>query len=153
MYGGEFCVVEDDLVDYNDIKDEQSSNTPVQTPPKLDSESEGEDLVKREKEAKSDVAQKDLEEGLKAVEAAELARVTKNIQEQEERKAKRIQEFETLSLRLSENGYKMRMKVWADPNQAFRPMSMTAPTNTLADILQTIPSEDAEQISEFQGLD
>jgi hypothetical protein len=44
------------------------------------------------------------------------------------------------------------MKVWADPDQAFRPMPMTAPTKTLAEVLQTVPLEDAEQISEFQGL-
>ncbi len=57
------------------------------------------------------------------------------------RREKRRKEFETLSLKLSENGYKMRMKVWADPNQAFRPMPMTAPTNTLADILQKYPQK------------
>ncbi len=138
MYGqGDFVVRDDDLKDYNDLdfetKEEQTSHTPVQTPQKLDSESEGEDETRR-----------DLEEGQKAdedIRAAELAR-----------RAKRIQEFETLSQRLSENGYKMRMKVWADPTQSFRPIPMTTPTMTLAEILQTIPSEDAEQISEFQGL-
>ena len=67
MYGGEFAVDEDGLADYNDpdvLKDEQPSHTPVQTPQALDSENEGEDEVKREKEAKRDVAQRDLEEGL-----------------------------------------------------------------------------------------
>jgi hypothetical protein len=133
MYGSE-----DDLVDYNDpdfdTKEQPSSRTPVQTPQNLDSDSEGEEVQ----------AKRDLEEGQKTDEditAAELAR-----------RAKRIQEFETLSLRLSENGYKMRMKVWADPTQSFRPTPMTASTMTLAEILQTIPAEDAEQISEFQGL-
>jgi hypothetical protein len=29
---------------------------------------------------------------------------------------------------------------------------MTAPTKTLAEVLQLVPFEDAEQISEFQGL-
>jgi hypothetical protein len=57
-----------------------------------------------------------------------------------------------LSSKLTENGYKMRMKVYADPDQAFRTMPMTAPTKTLAEVLQTVPLEDAEQISEFQGL-
>ena len=140
MYGGEFAVDEDTLVDYNDLdpdtKQQQSSHTPVLTPQKLDSESEGDDEVKREK------AERDLEEGQEA----------KSIREHETRKAKRIQEFETLSQRLSENGYKMRMKVWADQTQSFRPMSMIAPTMTLAETLRTIPLEDAEQISEFQGL-
>ena len=134
MYGSE-----DDLVDYNDpefITDgtQTHSHTPGQTPQNLESDSEGEEVQAKRQEEEE--AKRDLEEGQKAdedIRAAELAR-----------RAKRIQEFETLSLRLSENGYKMRMKVWADPNQAFRPMSMTAPTNTLADILQTIPSEDAE---------
>jgi hypothetical protein len=63
--------------------------------------------------------------------------------------------FKSLKLFLKDyqkNGYKMRMKVWADPAQSFRPTAMTAPTKTLAEILQTIPLEDAEQISEFQGL-
>ncbi len=46
----------------------------------------------------------------------------------------------------------MRLKVWADPEQAFRPTPMTAPTKTLAEILQTVPLEDTAQISEFQGL-
>ena len=112
MYGGEFRVVEDDLVDYNDpdfdTKEQQSSNTPVQTPPKLDSESEGDNEVKQEE------AGRGLEESQEA----------KNIQEHEERKAKRIQEFHTLNQKLSENGYKMRMKVWADPTQSFRPITM-----------------------------
>ncbi len=58
MYGGDFAVDEDGLVDYNDLdsdtKEQQSSHTPVQTPQKLDSESEGDDEVKRE-EAKRDL--------------------------------------------------------------------------------------------------
>ncbi len=99
MYGSE-----DDLVDYNDsefdTKVEPHSHSPVQTPQALDSENEGDDEVKRVKEAKSDATQRDLEEGLRAEEA-------KNIREHEERKAKRIQEFHTLNQKLSENGYKM----------------------------------------------
>ena len=95
MYGSE-----DDLVDYNDPdfdkKDEQTtSNSPVQTPQALDSENEGEDEVKGEE------VERDLVESQEA----------KNIREHEERKAKRIQEFQALNQKLSENGYKMRMKV------------------------------------------
>ena len=154
MYGGEFRVDEDVLVDYNDLDDEtkeqQPSHTPVQTPQALDSENEGDNEVKQE--AQRDVAQRDLEEDLKAAEAAALVREAKNIREHEERKAKRIQEFHTLNQKLSENGYKMRMKVWADTTQSFRPITMIAPTMTLAEILLEVPLEDAEQISEFQGL-
>ena len=98
MYGqGDFVIHDDDLEDYNDPEDpkpeQSSSHSPTHTPRRLDSESEGEDEAKREAEAKRDEAQRDLEEGLKAEEdigAAELAR-----------RAKRIQEFETLSLRLT----------------------------------------------------
>ena len=82
MYGGDFEVKydEDGLEDYNDpevLKTLQPSHTPVQTPQKLDSESEGDDEVKREE------AKPDLEEGQEA----------KRIQEHEAMKAKRIQEF------------------------------------------------------------
>ena len=139
MYGGEFRIKEDDLADYNDprvIEELGLSNTPVQTPPKLDSESEGDNEVKQEE------AGRGLEESQEA----------KSIREHEARKAKRIQEFHTLNQKLSENGYKMRMKVWADQAQSFKPISMIAPTMTLAETLRTIPLEDAEQISEFQGL-
>ncbi len=44
------------------------------------------------------------------------------------------------------------MKVYADREQSYRTMSMTAPTKTLAEILQLVSLEDAEQISAFQGL-
>ena len=139
MYGGEFRIVEDDLVDYNDpdvLNDEQPSHTPVQTPQALDSENEGEDEVKGEE------VERDLVESQEA----------KSIREHEAMKAKRIQEFEALNQRLSENGFKMRMKVWADPAQSFRPISMIASSMTLAETLREVPLEDAEQISEFQGL-
>jgi hypothetical protein len=149
MYGKEDDLVdynEDELLDYNDpnaFRDEQpSSHTPTHTPRNLDSENEGEDEIT---EDPVEGVMRDLvEEGRKAdedIRAAELAK-----------REKRLKEFEALSLKLSENGYKMRMKVLADPTQAFRPMPMTAPSKTLAEILQTVPSEDAEQISEFQGL-
>ena len=113
MYGSE-----DDLVGT-----QPHSHTPVQTPQNLDSDSEGEEeRVKREEEE----AKRDLEEGRKADEDIMTAEL--------DRRAKHRKEFETLSLRLSENGYKMRMKVWADPTQSFRPTSMTAPTKTLAEM-------------------
>jgi hypothetical protein len=60
-------------------------------------------------------------------------------------------EFDILSARLEENGWKLRLKVFADPLQSHRAISMTAPTSTLAEILQLVPLEDAEQISEFEG--
>jgi hypothetical protein len=146
MYGKEDDLVdynEDGLVDYNDpeeplpLQGQPPSHTPVQTPQNLDSENEGEEEQAQieEKEAK-----RNLEEGRKADEDI-LAR-----------REKHHKEFEALSNRLSENGYKMRMKVWLDPSQSFRPMPMTAPTRTLAEMLQTIPLEDAAQVSEFQGL-
>jgi hypothetical protein len=64
----------------------------------------------------------------------------------------RQREFDTLTSRLTENGWRMRMKVYADREQSYRTMSMTAPTKTLAEILQLVSLEDAEQISAFQGL-
>ncbi len=100
------------------------SHSPPHTPMALENENEGEEEVKR-----------DLEEGQKREEDMRAAEL--------DRREKRHKEFEALSLRLSENGYKMRMKVWAEPTQAFRPMPMTAPTKTLAEVLQTVPLEDA----------
>ena len=64
-----------------------------------------------------------------------------------ERKQK---DFDILSKRLEDNGWKLRLKVFADPLQANLAMSMNASTRTLAEILQLVPLEDAEQISEFQ---
>ncbi len=61
-------------------------------------------------------------------------------------------EFEALSNKLAENGFKMRMKVYADPEQSYKYMTMKAPNRSLAEILQLVPFEDAAQISEFQGL-
>ena len=124
----------DDLVDYNDIDvDKHSSHTPVQTPQSLVSEDED--------EKEDDI---DLEEGQKQEEddkSPELVRIER---------AQR--EFEALSNKLSENGFKMRMKVYADPEQAYKYMPMTTPNRSLAEILQLVPLEDAAQISEFQGL-
>ena len=61
-------------------------------------------------------------------------------------------EFEALCNKLSDNGFKMRIKVYADPEQSYKYMSMKAPNRSLAEILQLVPLEDAAQISEFQGL-
>ena len=93
---------EDGLVDYNDPL--TPSHSPVQTPLNLNSDSDGEEEEdKRQEEA----SKRALEEGRKADEDA-LAR-----------REKHLQEFATLTNRLSENGYRMRMKVWSDPTQAF----------------------------------
>ncbi len=61
-------------------------------------------------------------------------------------------EFDILTSRLSENGWKLRLKVYSDTAQAYKAMPTTATTRTLAEILQLVPLEDAEQISSFQGL-
>ena len=61
-------------------------------------------------------------------------------------------EFETLSNKLAENGFKMRMKVYADPEQSYKYITMKPPNRPLAEILQLVPLEDAAQISEIQGL-
>ncbi len=106
------------------------SHTPPQTPINLDSEDD--------KDGNGSEEGQEPEEDVRSAELAQREKYHK--------------EFEALSLRLSENGWKMRMKVWADPDQAFKPMPMTAPTKTLAEVLQTVPLEDAVQISEFQGL-
>jgi hypothetical protein len=132
---------EDNLSDYNDdpqyagsrTNAQPPSHTPVQTPPNLNSKSEGDE------EDGNDLEEgQEPEEDIRSAELAQREQIHK--------------EFEALSLRLSENGWKMRMKVWVDPDQAFKPMPMTAPTKTLAEVLQTVPLEDAVQISEFQGL-
>ena len=132
---------EDELIDYNDEPEDVAgesgsrqlnSNTPVQTPEQLDSELD-EDEIDEDLETGQDPEPEN--------KSPELAQI-----EQRER------EFNALSSKLIENGWKMRMKVWADTDQAFRPTPMTAPTKTLAETLRTVPVEDAEQISEFQGL-
>jgi hypothetical protein len=88
---------EDGLVDYNEDPENAASHaqppshTPNQTPLNLNSDSEGEEVEdKRQEEA----AKRALEEGRKADEDS-LAR-----------RMKHLQEFEALSNRLSENGYK-----------------------------------------------
>ena len=64
-----------------------------------------------------------------------------------ERKRK---EFVTLTEKLQENGWKLRYKVFQDPIQSNLAITMNASTRTLAEILQSVPFEDAAQISEFQ---
>ncbi len=59
-------------------------------------------------------------------------------------------EFDTLTSKLEENGWRLRYKVFQNPLQSNLAISMNASTRTLAEILQSAPLEDAEQISEFQ---
>jgi len=54
--------------------------------------------------------------------------------------------------RLMEEGRRLRQLICRDPVQSQRPISMQAPSRPLAEILQLIPKEDAEQVNEFQGL-
>jgi hypothetical protein len=117
---------EDNLSDYNDDPEytanngsgQPDSHTPTQTPLNLDSEDEGD-----EEDGNGLEEGQEPEEDIRSAELAQRERYHK--------------EFEVLSLRLSENGWKMRLRVWADPDQAFKPMPMTAPTKTLAEVLQT----------------
>jgi len=53
---------------------------------------------------------------------------------------------------LFEEGKRLRRLICLDPVQSQRPISMQAPSRPLSEILQLIPKEDAEQVSEFQGL-
>ena len=105
--------------------DQHNSNTPVQTPEQLDSELD-EDEIDDDLEAGQEPEPEN--------KSSELAQI-----EQRER------EFNALSSKLIENGWKMRMKVWADTDQAFKPTPMTAPTKTLAETLRTVPVEDADK--------
>ena len=104
---------DDEIVAYNNLfnDDPTPSHTPPHTPIALSDENEGKGEDR-----------KDLEEGQGP---EEDRRATESA-----RREKRHKEFEALSLKLSDNGYKMRLKVWADPEQAFRPMPMTAPIST-----------------------
>jgi hypothetical protein len=54
--------------------------------------------------------------------------------------------------KLMEEGGRSRQFICRDPVQSQRPISMQAPSRPLAEILQLIPKEDAEQVNEFQGL-
>ena len=105
--------IQDELVDYNDPLTPPPSNSPAQSPLALDSDTEEGDERRQEEEA----ARIAIEQERKAVEDA----ATK-------RRETHLKEVEILTNRLTDNGWKMRMKVWADPGQTFRPTPMTAPT-------------------------
>jgi hypothetical protein len=141
----------DDLLDYNEIEEynkssgqhakvKTPSHSPTQTPPSLKSD-EDSDEVDSDLEKDQDT-KIDLEEG----QEIEMD-TTSSQQALVERKQK---EFETLTERLQENGWGMRYKVFQDPFQSNLAIPMNASTRTLAEILQSVPLEDAEQISEFQ---
>ena len=129
----------DHLIDYNEVdpdfdgvpgSKQPTSHTPVQTPLNLESDSEDE-----EKDGNDPEEGQELEQDEKSPELARIERAHR--------------EFEALSNKLSDNGFKMRMKVYADPEQAYTYMPMTTPNRSLAEILQLVPLEDAEQISEL----
>ena len=114
---------------------QHKSYTPHHTPTDLISEDEDEG-------DKSDESRNDLEEG------QEIEMDSSSTQQALIERKQR--EFDLLSARLEENGWKLRLKVFADPLQANLAISMNASTRTLAEILQLVPLEDAEQISELR---
>ena len=148
-------IKEDDLLDYNELEQEQimslgqhandnssgpretpspapdfNSHSPKQTPPSLKSDED------------SDEVDSDLDNG----QDVEMDS-TSTEQALVERKRK---EFDTLTEKLQENGWRLRYKVFQDPKQTNLAITMNASTRTLAEILQSVPLEDAAQISEFQ---
>ena len=138
---------EDDLLDYNDLEEfkdkgsvQNNSHSPTQTPPSLKSD-EDSDEVDSDLEKGQDVNM-DIEEG----QEIEMDS-TSTQQALVEHKQK---EFDILSSKLEESGWRLRLKVFEDPLQSNLAISMNASTRTLAEILQLVPSEDAEQISEFR---
>ena len=118
------------LEEFNENSVQQTSHSPVQTPPGLKSDED------------SSEADSDLDKG----QDVEMDN-TSTEQALVERKRK---EFDTLTERLQENGWRMRYKIFRDPLQSNLAIPMNASTRTLAEILQSVPLEDAEQISEFQ---
>jgi hypothetical protein len=134
-------VEEDNLEDYNEDPEyanmgnagQHPSHTPPQTPTILNNSDSEE----------SDEDKDDSEEG------QEIEMDTQSAQQA--LVEHRQKQFDILSTKLEENGWKFRLKVFADPLQSNLAMSMNASTRTLAEILQLVPLEDAEQISEFQG--
>ena len=147
---------EDDLLDYNDLEEfkdmssgqhandkdsgpretpspapDFNSHSPTQTPPGLKSDED------------SDEVDSDLDKG----QDVEMDS-TSTEQALVERKQK---EFDTLTEKLQENGWRLRYKIFQDPLQSNLAISTNSSTRTLAEILQYVPLEDAEQISEFQG--
>ena len=113
---------------------QHASHTPPHTPAELISEDEDEG-------DESDEDTNDLEEG-REIEMD----TTPTQQALIEHKQK---DFDILSKRLEDNGWQLRLKIFADPLQSNLAISMNPSTRTLAEILQLVPLEDAEQISEF----
>jgi hypothetical protein len=128
------------LEEFNENSVQQTSHSPVQTPPSLKSD-EDSDEVDSDLEKGQDT-KKDLEEG------QEIEMDTTSTQQALiERKQTK---FNTLTEQLQENGWRMRYKIFRDPLQSNLAIPMNASTRTLAEILQSVPLEDASQISEFQ---
>ena len=117
-----------------------TSHSPVQTPLSLKSDGDS-DEVDSDLEKGQDINM-DIEEG----QEIEMDS-TSTQQALVERKQK---EFGILTEKLEENGWRLRYKVFQDPLQTNLAISMNASTRTLAEILQSVPLEDAVQISEFQ---
>ena len=149
---------EDDIRDYTELLEEYSENpgqhakvktpspapdctshSPTQTPPSLKSD-EDSDEVDSDLEKGQDTTM-DMEEG----QEIEMDS-TSTQQALIERKQT---EFNTLTERLEENGWRLRYKVFQDSVQTSLAIPMNASTRTLAEILQSVPFEDAAQISEF----
>ncbi len=129
---------DDELIDYNELEEENvngsgqhTSRSSVPTPPSLKSDED------------SDEVDSDLEKGQDTNMDS-----TSTQQALVERRQK---EFDILTSKLEENEWKLRLKVFEDPLQSNLAISMNASTRTLAEILQFVPPEDAEQISEFRG--
>ncbi len=155
----------DDLIDYNEVEEDNkssgqyakgessgqrktpspapdcASHSPKQTPPSLRSDEDSDEVDSDL--GKGQDTNMDIEEG------QEIEMDSTSTQQAfVERKQK---EFDTLTAKLEENGWRLRYKVFQDPLQSHLAISMNSSTRTLAEILQYVPVEDAEQISEFQG--
>jgi hypothetical protein len=133
---------DDELIDYNEEegKDNGPSQRVSRTPPESPTS-----LISDNDMADGDTTdENDLEEGQETEMETQSTQIT--LAEQKQR------DFELLTKNLEENAWKLRMKVFSDPNQAYKAIPMATPTRTLAEILQLVPLEDAEQISDFQGL-
>jgi hypothetical protein len=121
-------------------KVETPSHSPTQTPPSLKAD-EDSDEVDSDLEKGQDTNM-DIEEG----QEIEMDS-TSTEQALVERKQK---EFDTLTSQLEENGWRLRYTIFRDPLQSNLAIPMNASTRTLAEILQSVPLEDASQIGEFQ---
>jgi hypothetical protein len=120
---------------------EHTSHSPTLTPPSLKSD-EDSDEVDSDLETGQDIKM-DIEEGQEI--EMDSTSTEQALVEREQK------EFDTLTSQLEENGWRMRYKIFRDPLQSNLAISMNAATRTLAEILQSVPLEDAVQISEFQG--